>query len=96
MAAPDLTFEQVRTMGMRATIVSAADSATTTRRRTYRAWLFDGGRVWLIHRDDQRVFSMRRAAAAEVPRHGWHHDEGCTCRYCAAASRRAPTGRAAA
>lgn len=87
MEPRELTFEQVVETGRPARHVSARSSGL------HEEWTFEQGRFWLVFRDGERTYSMRQPMMHEVPRTGWHHEDGCDCRYCAGAREESETRR---
>jgi hypothetical protein len=82
MSSPELTFDEVVEARLPAVSVTMADPRDPTGHEVYREWRYEDGRVWLIHRDSERTYSMRLAAPQEVPWRGWRHDARCECPFC--------------
>ncbi len=82
MSSPELTFDDVVEAGLPAVSVTMADPHDPAGHNVYREWRYEQGRVWLIHRDEERTYSMRLAVPQEIPWSGWHHDDRCGCPFC--------------
>jgi hypothetical protein len=84
MDSPALTFKEVTMIGRPARVNTPLEDRSRFGEGVFREWMFEDGFVWLNYRDQQRTYSVRLAAASEVPTAGWHHSPGCDCRHCAA------------
>jgi hypothetical protein len=85
MSSPELTYDEVVDARLPAVCTTMADPDSPAGHELYREWRYENGRVWLVHRDASRVFSMRVALPQEIPWSGWHHQDRCDCRYCSGA-----------
>ena len=83
MSSPELTYDEVVEARRPAVCKTMAAGEDRADHAVYREWRYEDGQVWITHRDDDRVYSMRLAAPHELPWSGWHHEDRCDCRYCA-------------